>query len=100
VSLKEGLAIFKLFKLVAVGVLSDVLTQLLSLLLQMQRHFIVHVLEKTVDWGQKLTSCILERISNHILGLISEFCCALRRNQALASQVFVKTVDRAAELGK
>jgi len=47
-SVKEGLAILKLFETIVVGVFADVVAQLLPLLFQVVVHFFVHLFKHHV----------------------------------------------------
>ena len=70
-SVKEGFAVLELFEAVVVGVLADMLAQLLPLLDQVLGHLVVDLLEELVNLGQELISCVLESRAHLLQSILS-----------------------------
>ena len=98
--LDEIAATYKLFQIVVVRVLLEMIAKILALLLKNVGHLFVDLLEQLIDLRQLLQSRSLESMTHLIASFLTQSFSAILGQNASLGQVFLYALDGARELGE
>ena len=98
--LDEIAATYKLFQIVVVRVLLEMIAKILALLLKNVGHLFVDLLEQLIDLRQLFQSRSLESMTHLIASILTQSFSAILGQNASLGQVFLYALDGARELGE